>query len=79
MRVTVGMIVGQIGAGHLIEEILAITRGKKPSIVQIRSDNRSLDVIGARTIHALRQLVDQFSEGALVTVDPMRTRVRSLN
>jgi predicted nuclease of predicted toxin-antitoxin system len=58
--------------------ILAVTHGEKPSVVQIRSDNLDPDVIGDRTVHALRQLADQLSKGALVTVNPLRTRVRLL-
>lgn len=58
--------------------ILAVTHGEKPSVVQIRSENLSPDVIGVQTIRALRQLADQLSEGALVNVDPVRTRVRLL-
>ncbi len=58
--------------------ILAVTHGDKPSVVQIRSDNLNPDVIGERTVRALRQLANQLRDGALVTVDPMRTRVRLL-
>jgi predicted nuclease of predicted toxin-antitoxin system len=58
--------------------ILAVTHGEKPSVVQIRSENLSPDVIGGQTINALRQLADQLNEGALVNVDPLRTRVRLL-
>ena len=58
--------------------ILAVTHGEKPSVVQIRSENLSPDVIGMQTINALRQLADQLNEGALVNVDPLRTRVRLL-
>jgi hypothetical protein len=35
-------------------------------------------VIGPQTIKALRQLADQLNEGALVNVDPLRTRMRLL-
>jgi predicted nuclease of predicted toxin-antitoxin system len=58
--------------------ILAVTHGEKPSVVQIRSENLNPDVIGAQTIKALRQLAEQLDEGALVNVDPIRTRVRLL-
>lgn len=58
--------------------ILAVTHGEKPSVVQIRADNLSPDVIGAQMINALRQLADHLDEGALVNVDPLRMRVRLL-
>ena len=58
--------------------ILAVTHGEKPSVVQIRSENLSPDVIGLQTITALRQLAEQLQEGALVNVNPLRTRVRLL-
>lgn len=58
--------------------ILAVTHGAKPSVVQIRSENLNPDVIGGQTIKALRQLANQLKEGALASVDPLRTRVRLL-
>ena len=71
--------------GHVIlthdldfSAILAANRGKKPSVVQIRSDNVSPDVIGDQIITALRQMASELEEGALLTVDPGRTRYRLL-
>lgn len=58
--------------------ILAVTHRQKPSVVQIRSENLSPDSIGKQIIAALRQLKDQIEEGALVGVEPTRTRVRLL-
>jgi predicted nuclease of predicted toxin-antitoxin system len=58
--------------------ILAVTHGEKPSVVQLRSENLSPAVIGTETINALRQLGEQLQEGALVIVEPLRTRVRLL-
>lgn len=58
--------------------ILAVTHREKPSVVQIRSDNLSPDVIGPQIVTALRQLEEQLQEGALVNVEPLRTRVRLL-
>lgn len=54
--------------------ILAVTHREKPSVVQIRSDNLSPDVIGPQIVTALRQLEEQLQEGALVNVEPLRTR-----
>ncbi len=58
--------------------ILAATQGDKPSVVQIRSEDLSLEVIGKPVIRALRQMTAELEEGALLTIDPSRTRVRLL-
>src|ERR1022692_606385 len=53
--------------------ILAVTHGEKPSVVQIRAEDVSPDVIGAQVVAALRQMATELEEGALLTVDPNRT------
>lgn len=58
--------------------ILATTHGEKPSVVQIRAEDVSPDVIGKQVIVALRQMASELEEGALLTVDPNRTRMRVL-
>jgi len=58
--------------------ILAVTHGEKPSVVQLRSDNLSRENIGRQVIDALRQLTSELEDGALVTVDTERTRLRIL-
>jgi predicted nuclease of predicted toxin-antitoxin system len=58
--------------------ILAATHGEKPSVVQIRADDVSLEAIGKQVIDALLQMTSELNEGALVTVDPNRTRLRLL-
>lgn len=58
--------------------ILAATHGKKPSVVQIRAEDVSPDVIGLQVIAALRQMASELADGALLTVDPNRTRMRLL-
>ena len=58
--------------------ILAVTHGKKPSVVQIRSENVSPDAIAMTVISALRQMASELEQGALVTVDVNRTRLRLL-
>lgn len=58
--------------------ILAATGGKKPSVAQIRSDDVSPDVIGVQVVAALRQMAAELKEGALLTIDPKRTRLRVL-
>ena len=58
--------------------ILAATHGEKPSVVQIRADDISPDVIGLQVVAALRQMADELEAGALLTVDSNRTRLRVL-
>lgn len=58
--------------------ILAATHGKKPSVVQIRAEQLSPNVIGKQVVSAFRQMASELDEGALLTVDPERTRLRVL-
>lgn len=63
--------------------ILAATHGQKPGVVQIRADDLSaddlsLDVMGKHLIAALCQMKSELEEGALLTVDPKRIRLRVL-
>ena len=58
--------------------ILAETHGEKPSVVQIRAEDVSPDKIALQVITALRQMESDLEEGALLTVDPDRTRLRLL-
>ena len=58
--------------------ILASHKGIKPSVIQIRAQNVDPQLIGAQVIAALRQMTTELTEGALVTVDPNRTRLRVL-
>lgn len=58
--------------------ILAVTHGKKPSVVQIRSENLDPDFIGLQVVSALQQLREELKAGALVNVEPSNTRVRLL-
>jgi predicted nuclease of predicted toxin-antitoxin system len=58
--------------------ILAATHGLKPSVVQIRSDDLNPDKIGHHVILALQKMSDELAQGALITVEPQRTRLRWL-
>jgi predicted nuclease of predicted toxin-antitoxin system len=58
--------------------ILATTHGDKPSVVQVRSEDVSPDVIGKAVVNALQQMTTELEEGALLTIDPNRTRLRVL-
>jgi len=58
--------------------ILAASHGEKPSVVQIRAEDISPDAIGRQVVIALRQMSLELDEGALLTIDPNRTRLRVL-
>ncbi len=58
--------------------ILAVSHGEKPSVVQIRAGNLNPSAIGALVIDAIRQMSDALESGALVTIEPGRTRARLL-
>ena len=58
--------------------ILAYSGAATPSVIQIRSDDLRPDVLGGRIASTLLQLAEALEEGALVTVDPARERVRIL-
>jgi predicted nuclease of predicted toxin-antitoxin system len=58
--------------------ILAVTHGEKPSVVQIRAEDVSPSVIGMQVVAALRQMESELEAGALLTIDPSRTRLNLL-
>ena len=58
--------------------ILAATHGDKPSVVQIRSEDVSPDIIGKQVVTALRQMAVELEQGALLTINPNRIRIRIL-
>jgi len=58
--------------------ILAASNEKNPSVVQIRADDLNPDKIGKQVIAALHQMSAELMEGALLSVDPVRTRLRLL-
>ena len=58
--------------------ILAATQGEKPSVVQIRAGDVAPEALRDQLIAALRQMEPELSQGALLTVDSGRTRLRLL-
>lgn len=58
--------------------ILAATHGEKPSVVQIRAGNLRPDAIADAVIAAIRQMAPELEAGALLTIDPHRTRLTLL-
>ncbi len=58
--------------------ILALTNWEKPSVVQIRADDTSPENIGDLVIRAIVQTSGPLGEGAVLTVEPSRSRLRLL-
>jgi predicted nuclease of predicted toxin-antitoxin system len=58
--------------------ILAATHSKKPSVVQLRAADISPEGCGIPVIAALAQAAGELEQGALVTIDLRRTRLRIL-
>jgi predicted nuclease of predicted toxin-antitoxin system len=58
--------------------ILAATRDTQPSVIQLRSDILTPLAIGSSVVAALRQARQELLEGALVSVDAARARLRIL-
>ncbi len=58
--------------------ILAVTHGQKPSVVQIRSGDLRINSIGKQVVSAIVQMKAELEQGALLTIDPIRTRLRVL-
>jgi predicted nuclease of predicted toxin-antitoxin system len=58
--------------------ILAATNIQKPSVVQLRATDVNPDQFGKQVISALRQMAAELAAGALVTIEPQRTRLRVL-
>jgi predicted nuclease of predicted toxin-antitoxin system len=58
--------------------LLASKSRRGPSVIQLRSQETSPLKMGALVISAIRQLGPEIEQGALVTIDPLRARVRIL-
>ncbi len=58
--------------------ILAATRERRPSVVQLRTDLPTFEAVGTTVVTALRQLEGELSGGALVSIEPARARLRVL-
>lgn len=58
--------------------LLALSKSRKPSVIQIRSQEIMPDVMGQVVISALTELQAELSSGALVTIDTDKRRARIL-
>ncbi len=58
--------------------ILAASGDTKPSVIQLRTDDISPEASGAYILVTLQQIQTELKEGALLTIDTKRSRVRIL-
>jgi predicted nuclease of predicted toxin-antitoxin system len=58
--------------------LLAVTNANGPSVIQIRTQDVSPEAIGSLVVKAIRQFYEEIQQGALISVDPSRSRVRIL-
>jgi predicted nuclease of predicted toxin-antitoxin system len=58
--------------------ILAATQDRKPSVLQLRCDVLTPNAIGPVVLAAIRQTQQELAEGALLSIDAARARLRVL-
>jgi predicted nuclease of predicted toxin-antitoxin system len=58
--------------------ILAHTRSHRPSVIQARVEDITPEAVGPSLIAVLRQFEAEINNGAIVTIQPDRTKVRVL-
>ena len=58
--------------------LLATTQREGPSVIQIRTQNILPEGIGTLVITALKQYQRELEQGAIMTIDPHRARMRIL-
>jgi predicted nuclease of predicted toxin-antitoxin system len=58
--------------------ILAATQGRRPSVLQLRSDVLTPEVMGPAVLATVRQTRQELSDGALISIDAARARLRVL-
>jgi predicted nuclease of predicted toxin-antitoxin system len=58
--------------------ILASTKAQRPSVILIRSDLLSPEFVGPAVLEVIRMAAKELTAGAIVTLDPARSRIRLL-
>lgn len=71
--------------GHIVlthdldfSAILAVTGGRKPSVIQLRASDIRPEVMAPQVIAALHQLSTELEAGALITLTSAKSRLRLL-
>ena len=58
--------------------MLAATQASGPSVIQVRAQDVMPSALGETVVRALKEYSAQLEAGAIVTVEPVRRRVRLL-
>jgi predicted nuclease of predicted toxin-antitoxin system len=58
--------------------LLALTHADGPSVVQVRTERVLVEDLGPVVVEVLQRFASELERGALVTIDPARSRVRLL-
>jgi predicted nuclease of predicted toxin-antitoxin system len=58
--------------------LLALTRAESPSVIQVRTQDVFPEVLGDRLVKVLQEHQSVLQQGALLTVDEGKSRVRIL-
>lgn len=59
--------------------ILATSMKSKPSVIQLRPGRHEPDSMGSTLLAAIDATMDELRDGAILTIDPSRHRLRLLN
>ena len=58
--------------------LLFATNARSPSVIQIRAEDVRPNVAGSLVLNAIQSMITQLEQGALVVVDPKKSRIRYL-
>ncbi|MDI6853223.1 MAG: DUF5615 family PIN-like protein [Deltaproteobacteria bacterium] len=58
--------------------LLAATQGAGPSVIQVRTQNILPEAGGDLVMDSLKRFRSELEKGAIITIDPIRSRVRIL-
>jgi hypothetical protein len=58
--------------------LLAVRGASRPSVIQVRTQDVLPSAIGDPVVHAIQAVQAQLEDGALVTIEPTRARIRIL-
>jgi predicted nuclease of predicted toxin-antitoxin system len=58
--------------------LLAASKQRGPSVIQLRSDSLAFEVAGAATLSAIERMQEELRQGCLLSIQPGRSRLRIL-
>ncbi len=77
---TYAAVAGYVVVTHDLDfgALVARVNASVPSIIQIRADDLSVAQLGAKLLAVIEDIEPELLAGALVTIDPVKIRVRVL-